>query len=248
MPDPTRLTIKPAVTLGEDEVHLWHVNLNDRAWLGDDLVDTLSDEERDRAQHFRFPMHRQRFIASHGIQRLLLANYAGQAPRDLRFAYGRHGKPALTCCAGPPLLRFNIAHSQNLLLCAVAGTKEVGVDVECQRPLLDLTGLAKSAFTKGEFARFAQAKSSEKKEHFFRIWTCKEAYLKATGEGISGLSTIDINLQKNEESSFSTHFSTIESWQRTWSIYSFSPAEGFAAALAVEGRLPRISHMKQLLQ
>ncbi len=229
-------------------MHLWYADMDDPLWEHGEFFDLLAAEERTRAQRFSIALLRQRFIASHGLQRLLLASYIGQPPRDLRFAYGQRGKPSLTCYSSASLPRFNVSHSQNLLMCAIAGNKEVGVDVEYQRPLTDLTAMAKNAFTAAEYARFSQAEASEKREHFFRIWTCKEACLKATGEGIPALDTVDIDLQREAGSSFFTHVSIVETGDKAWSVYSFSPVDGFAAALAVEGRPAKVSHFKQLMQ
>ena len=110
----------------------------------------------------------------------VLGRALGCAPAEVKFRYGAHGKPGL---AGSDL-RFNISHSGALAVIALARV-EVGVDVELPRPRRS-DAIARRFYTPGEIERlFAHADPERRADAFFRLWTCKEAFLKATGEGLS---------------------------------------------------------------
>jgi 4'-phosphopantetheinyl transferase len=144
---------------------------------------SLSPDERARAARLAAGDVRRRFVASRAALRDILAAYVGASPAGLRFRYGPHGKPALA----PPLewLHFNLAHSQDLAVVAVA-RRPVGVDVERVRPLADgPLALAARTFAPGEVAALRAAPQSQQLDEFFRYWTCKEAYVKARGAGLS---------------------------------------------------------------
>jgi 4'-phosphopantetheinyl transferase len=147
------------------EVHSWSVRLD---VAPDDYSATLADDERARSARLRFEHDRRRFIVARGALRTLLGRYLGIHPAAIRFVYNSYGKPELS----PDLssgLRFNLSHSADLALIAIAADAAVGVDVEQIRPQPDAAAI-------GSLHLNDQA--------FFRWWTRKEAYVKARGEGL----------------------------------------------------------------
>ena len=116
-------------------VDVWSASLEPPAPLDAHLPGYLSPDERERAERFVFARDRDRFVAGRAFLRLLLAQYLGCEPRALRFRYGPHGKPALADERSD--LRFNLAHSGTLAVCALARGSELGVDVERLRPIGD---------------------------------------------------------------------------------------------------------------
>jgi 4'-phosphopantetheinyl transferase len=141
-----------------------------------------------------FEKDRQRFVSARGALRLLLARYLNRGPDRIVFRYGPHGKPAL---AGEPTdspdLRFNVSHSGDYCLCAVTVSREVGVDVELVRPDVECLQLAERFFTRREYEDLLQQPEEARRTRFFRYWTCKEAYLKTRGIGISsGMARLDV--------------------------------------------------------
>ena len=112
----------PSFVLGVDEVHVWWVDLASLAPRLGPLGALLSTAERERAERLRFEVHRRRFVLARGALRSILAGYTGRDPGELAFVEGAHGKPSLDG-DGP---RFNVSHSEHLLLCAVVprGTPE----------------------------------------------------------------------------------------------------------------------------
>ena len=199
-----------APRLRAGEVHLW------RAPLGDatpELRDTLSPAECVRAERFHFERDRRRFIAARGLLRTILGRYLDLDPREVRFVFGEHGKPALDGACST--LRFNLSHSDDLLLLAVSHAREVGVDVEFMRADVPFGALADRYFEPEDAWRLRLLPPAERAWHFYELWTSTEARLKAGGRGLGG----------------GTHIVAPD----RWSLLRLTPAAGYAAALAVEG-------------
>jgi 4'-phosphopantetheinyl transferase len=171
--------------LAANDVHLWAAHLDLRLKALAHMAAILSEEEQERAGHFRFERHHNRFIAARGFLRSLLAIYLECAPDELQFEYDQNGKPALTGTFAASGLAFNLAHSQDLALIAVTRLGPIGVDVEQIRPMADADELVERFFSPRENALFRTLPDDQKNAAFFKLWTRKEAWLKATGEGIS---------------------------------------------------------------
>lgn len=152
----------------------------------------LSEEERARA-HRRQGLLRDRFIAGWGQVRCCLASYLSRPPETLRFIRGRYGKPYLLSSEG---ITFNLAHSGDQLLLAVAREIELGVDLE-YRSLRPIHRLATRILTPGEKQYWQELCLEAQREAFYRFWTLKEAVVKADGQGLGlGLDQIGLDLQK----------------------------------------------------
>jgi 4'-phosphopantetheinyl transferase len=149
------------------------------------LTALLSAAEREQARRFHFDRDRHRHLVSHGAMRLCLAAALGCAPEVPDFLAGPHGKPHLAAPLGDGELRFNLSHSGDLALCALTTGAEVGVDVEQLRPDLDWEPLARHIFTSPEVASILAFSPAQQRRAFFRLWTCKEALVKARGDGLS---------------------------------------------------------------
>ena len=160
-------------------VRLWMVKLD--AMPSAAGIASLSDTERARAQRFAFEHLKRRYFASHVALRDTLAECTGMAASDQRFSEGPFGKPTLVnaSCA------FNMSHSDDVALIAVAPTGEIGVDVEVLRPVNDAIALAECNFTPAEHQQVLSAPPEQRDLVFLRIWTRKEACLKAVGSGFS---------------------------------------------------------------
>jgi 4'-phosphopantetheinyl transferase len=148
-------------------------------------IEFLDNSERGRAERFHFRTDRDHYIAAHALTRAMLSAFTGKPPADLRFLKGRGEKPEIALDAGIPPLRFNLSHTPGLVACAVAWRDDVGLDVEAlNRPHVDAS-LADSYFAPAEKEQISSAPTKRKRELFLRLWTLKEAYLKATGEGLA---------------------------------------------------------------
>ncbi|MBR1001967.1 MULTISPECIES: 4'-phosphopantetheinyl transferase superfamily protein [Bradyrhizobium] len=156
----------------------------------------LSDAELQRASQFHFAGDRTRYVHVHACLRLILARYLGRRPREISYRMNARGKPELGDGAG--LLHFNLSHTDDLALVALAD-REIGIDIEALRPFEDAMDLAGRFFCEQEAAEVRRAAPAERAEIFLRLWTRKEAVLKALGLGIGdGLDQVRVptgNLQ-----------------------------------------------------
>lgn len=139
----------------------------------------LSETELARAASFRFEIHRDRFVRGRGMMRALLARRLGTDPASLEFSLGDKGKPSLV---GDPT-GFNLSHSEGTAVLAIGGGGAIGVDVEGYDRRVDHAGLARRCFRDSEIAWMESFAPAERHLAFFRIWTAKEARMKASGEG-----------------------------------------------------------------
>jgi 4'-phosphopantetheinyl transferase len=177
------LAVEIGTLPGEDELILWF-GVPDPCG-GPNLFNYLSEDERARAARFRFEADRWAFAAAHAGLRVLLGPMMLCWPHGLRFASGVHGKPYLDHPDRCPAAQFSISHTRGCVAIAVAGCA-VGVDVERRRPIADLTAVARTAFAlEGQTALGARSGWPSRTALFYRYWTLGEAFIKATGEGIS---------------------------------------------------------------
>ena len=215
-------------------VHVWAASLQVSAQTLSKFAASLAAFERDRAARFHFPIHRDRFVAGRGLLREVLATYLGAEPESLEFTYGLHGKPALAGSAAAPL-QFNVAHSEDLLLIVATRGPIVGVDVERVRHLPEFEELVARFFSSNECIQFRNLLAEQKPAAFFNLWTRKEAWLKATGEGITHLlNQVEVSFLPKEPARL---VRLPQSYLNTtsWSLYELAPKPGFAGALATAG-------------
>lgn len=224
----------------EGEVHVWLVGLDrDEASLRE-LSGLLSADELERAGRFHFRRDQDHFVAARGALREILGRYAGVAPRLLRFSYEKHGKPALGPETGGGLLRFNLAHSHGLALCAVTLGRAVGVDLELVREEFAGMEIAERFFSPREVAALRAVAPAERATAFFDCWARKEAYIKARGEGLSHpLHSFAVSLAPGEPAALLCTDDDPPEAAR-WSLLELSPGGPYRAALAVEGAPPAL--------
>jgi 4'-phosphopantetheinyl transferase len=143
----------------------------------------LDDNERRRADRFHFAVDREAFTAAHALARGLLSEVTGKPPAAWLFSESEYGRPELASRCAIDGLRFNISHTRGLVACAVA-YRDVGVDVESADRAADLD-LADTVFAPEEVLVLKSAPPALQRGLFFRLWTLKEAFIKATGEGLN---------------------------------------------------------------
>lgn len=142
----------------------------------------LAPQERSRAERFHFERDRRRYLAARAALRGLLAAHLGTTAGELRFTEGPQGKPRLV---DPPDCRFNLSHSGDLALIAIGGDAELGVDLEELAPMPDAVALARLHYTAAEREALECLPPEGRDAGFLRLWTRKEACLKALGTGLS---------------------------------------------------------------
>ncbi len=227
--------VRRAELVHPDEVHVWHADLDRLPEAV--LAASLSADERERGRRFHFERDRRRFVTARGLLRLVLGRYLDMRPAGVRFGYGPRGKPFLASADG---LRFNVSHSGGLALLAFAWRREVGVDVERLRPVPEAEDIAGRYFSPWEAAELRRLPKGERAAAFFRCWTRKEAFVKATGDGLSRpLDGFDVTVAPGEPARLLRVAGEPGAAGRFW-IEDVSPGRGFAAALAVEGSPARV--------
>ena len=234
--EPTRWGTPPErLILGPAEVHVWRGRLALDPNGLERRRKTLSGDEQARAARYRFLKDRDSFIAARGMLRGILGRYLGRAPETVQFDYGPHGKPALPHEPGGVRLRFNLSHSGGLALCAVASRRELGIDIEHQRPELADESVAERFFSAREVATLRSVPPAQQQAAFFACWTRKEAYLKAVGGGLTiPLDRVEVSLAPGEPAALlCTEAGPADA--RRWSVCELAPGTGYTAALVVEG-------------
>jgi 4'-phosphopantetheinyl transferase len=220
--------------LAGDEVHVWRASLDLPVSSLLRLRQTLDAGELARARRFHFQEDRDHFIAAHGVTRSILARYLGTEPAALRFAQGPQRKPYLVMPPGQGRIHFNLTHSHELALLAVARDREVGIDIEYIRADVAAEPLAERFFSPQEVAALRALPASVQAEAFFDAWTCKEAYLKARGEGLTALlNQFAVSLVPGEPA----RLLWVQGDDRAashWSLRRLDPGPGYAGALAAE--------------
>jgi 4'-phosphopantetheinyl transferase len=218
--------------LSPSEVHVWAVPCDDPPMPRDALLELMSDAERERVSRLHFEADRRRAVVGRGVMRSLVGAYLGVAPERLRFEVTATGKPQL---ARPHsrTLAFNVSHSGRWVLIAVSCGVEVGVDVECVRPLSDLEILAER-FLAPEEAQEVLALPDECRERaFFACWTRKEAYVKALGAGL-GHPLGEFRVSTDPDGpALLLHVEGKTPQGESWTLWSAAPEENYLAALAV---------------
>lgn len=229
------------LALSANDLHVWSASLElDRESLSS-LQRTLSGDEVDRAERYRFAADRHQFIAARGLLRLILGRYVDTAPERLRFCYSVYGKPSLVDEPEGTSLRFSVSHSSGLGLYAVAGARRVGIDLERIQPLPEVEALVERYFSPAEQAAFRALPREQQLLAFFRCWTRKEAYIKARGQGLSlALGRFVVSLAPGKPAKLLYSDGDQEEASR-WSLRELLPGPGYVAAVAVEGHDWRLS-------
>ena len=222
------------VALADNEVHLYQVFFSKQKQHLHDCMQMLSDTEKNGAARFRFETDRAHFIIAHGMLRKVLSRYLDVAPSRLRFSYGVCGKPVLEGMPGGCSLCFNMSHSHDIALFALAWNSRIGVDVEYIRFIPDAEVIAKRFFAPQENSAFSAVPPDKKLEAFYNCWTRKEAFLKATGDGLSRrLDSFTVSLVPEEPPRLlSVEGDPLETSR--WHLSAFKPAHKYVGAFAVE--------------
>ena len=150
---------------------------------GDDIEqcqERMTSEELERAGRFRFEQHRNRFIRGRAFLREILAEFCNCSPRKLQLSVREDGKPEVK--ESP--VAFNLSHSGDVAVIGIARMREIGVDVECFDRKVECVSLARRYFADSEVEALEELNDLAQRELFFRLWTSKEAAMKATGEGL----------------------------------------------------------------
>jgi 4'-phosphopantetheinyl transferase len=166
------------------DLQLYQAKLDISATECDRLWQFLSADERSRADRFKREYLKRNFIAARGNLREILAPRLGCEPKQVQFSYRDRGKPYIQNFQG---IYFNLSHSQDFAIYAVCSDREVGIDLEYINPQCDVDSIAERYFLPSEQKIISNLCDRDKYLAFYHAWTLKEAYSKATGEGIANI-------------------------------------------------------------
>jgi 4'-phosphopantetheinyl transferase len=220
------------LTLSANEVHLWRVNLQILNKQITEFTYILSEDEKVRANNFKFAEHQNRFIAARGFLRQIISYYLKISNREIVFQYSDRGKPIIQ----NNNLQFNVSHSQDLALYAFTNKHLIGIDLEYLRSNVECAKIAQRFFTSTESQLINSLPKDKQHQTFFHFWTVKEAYLKATGEGlVGGLDTVEVDLESDTEIIIKA-IAKQATKNNNWFFSSFIPEKDFIATVAINTR------------
>ena len=235
-------SVSPSLSPPEACVHLWLLSLDPGAEVVAAISTCLSHEERTRAARFRHPDDSRRYSVARGALRWLVTRYLDVDPGSIRFDEGPHGKPGLAQVPAGVDLQFNLSHSGDVALAAFGVGRPLGVDIERMQRAIDPEALIARFGSPGERAMLQALRPDERQRRFLQLWTCKEAWLKATGLGIAaGLERVDVDL-----STGAPHLvGAPEGWGgvHDWSLSLLEPTDSLIAAVALHDPAHRLGNV-----
>lgn len=190
----------------------------------------LGSSELKKYQAFHFQKDKNLYLLAHVMVRLVLSHYLNCSPQSLEFVVNAYGKPTLK----KPLseISFNLSHSKNAVALAVCNNDklDLGIDIECQERNGQILSMATHFFSKSEAALLLEKPEEMQTETFFKLWTLKEAYIKAIGKGLS------IDLESFSFSSLKqgikiSHYKSEEQLKR-WDFYTSDVFDNYQLSIA----------------
>lgn len=241
--------------IDRDSIHVWRVRFDAFAVLSEVERDRrmeswraiLSAEERRRADSFRTEALRQDYIAAHAALRYVLGMYLKVWPAVIRIHAAERTKPSLAnVLIGLESdqdreqldLRFNLSHTRGAVLIGIAAGRELGVDIECQRPIEDMEAMAGSVMSDEELRLWKALEREMRTRAFYQVWTRKEAYLKAIGLGLyrslQGV-TVPVSASGLEDRMLQPRLVVDRSGEADWMVMDTPAWAGYSAAVCWEG-------------
>lgn len=171
----------------EKEAHIWiaftekHYKTALLAWY----KSLLSEYERKKYNDLYFGRHRKSYLISHALLRTTLSFYVSAPPQDLDFSYDSYGRPEIQKPVGISGIRFNLSRTQGVATCLISSSSRVGIDVESTPNLSDPEIMFRNVLLPKEIESLQRLRGNSLKRRFLAYWTLKEAYVKATGKGLS---------------------------------------------------------------
>lgn len=224
------------LSVGKKEVHVWRYRLDRPASEIAASQNLLCSTEKQRMQRLRITTVRNRFIVARGILRRVLAAYLNQDPAGIHFDYHEFGKPYLASRPHGEDIQFNLTHSHDCALLAITRFPIVGIDTEYPRDKVEHEAIAKRFFSPAENAALRKLRADQRERAFYHCWTCKEAYIKARGDGLRyPLHNFDVSVDPDKPAKLLATRPDPKEVLR-WTLMKLEVPLPYAAALVVEGQ------------
>ncbi len=237
------------IILQDKDIHLWLTRpkeIADPTLLASYQL-LLSPDERKKQQRYRFAKDRHNGLVTRAFVRYVLSQYADLQPAEWIFEKGRYGKPEIS--NSPLSLRFNLSHTEEMIVCAVILQKDIGCDIENRSRITDLKSIARRYFSASEVTTLLALPTTQQQVRFYEYWTLKEAYVKATGQGLSiPLNTFSFSIGKSDviRSNFQIKLKVEQESQgnssENWFSCLFYPDDTHCVAVCVNGGLTQHSY------
>jgi 4'-phosphopantetheinyl transferase len=226
--------------LAPGEIHL-RLAFSDEiqeASLFKDYNDLMTSEERARGRRFRFARHRRQFSITRALVRTTLSRYSHIKPHEWRFDKNPYGRPEIKTSQNSLGLRFNLSHTDGLIVCAVIQDElktecAIGVDVENIERKGTAIEIAERFFSDRESADLQNIPEKDRRSRFFDYWTLKEAYIKARGMGLA-IPLKQFSFHITHQAPIAISFAPeLEDDPRCWQFWLLRPTQHHRVALAV---------------
>ena len=221
-------------------IDLWKVSLDEpsKSNMEEGSQALLSPDEIARALRFHFEKDRLHFTGCRSALRGLLAKYLAIPAAEIRFEYTTSGKPRLAATQNPSALQFNVSHSAGMALIAIGSEHRLGIDIEKIRENVDVSALSERFFSLRERVGLRALPNHLRVPGFFACWTRKEAFLKATGDGLSfPLADFSVTTNPDLDPEIEEIRGNAEA-RKQWSLADLCVVDGYRSTLAVENALP----------
>jgi len=226
---------KPII-IHDNEIHLSFV------WVDkikcNDLIDfyksLLSQTETKNYNRFYFLHHRKQYLVTRALIRTNIANYLGIAPKDVNFILNKYGRPEISPEQNLINLRFNLSHTDGLIMCGVTLNNDIGVDVEHINCNNNIDEFAKFALSSSEYEQLQLLHPDHRKRRFLDFWTLKESYIKACGRGLD-IPLKDFNIELQIDNFINISFSDkIIDDANDWLLWLLDISEQYIAAVSLK--------------
>ena len=188
------------LSLSEDHIDVWLCDLKQLSDEINNFYSILSEDERERADKLKVEDKRQQYIITRGVLRQRLGLLTNLEPKDFIIEYMEHGKPALANDPRYADITFNVSHSNDFALIAVAQKQNIGIDIEKINRESNHQALMTRFFSMAEQAEFQTIPDANMASAFCACWTRKEAFIKAIGNGVSyGLDNFDVTVDPDKQ-------------------------------------------------
>ena len=200
------------------------------------LKEHLTEDEIQRHARLKIPEKKDQFLNSRGILRLILSSYLDISPGLIQIESNSSGKPYLPDSD----LSFNLSHSGDLLLYGFCLKANIGVDIQEVYHIASIESMIKKTISFKEQSYLERVSTKKRLDAFFDIWTAKEAYIKALGDGFQQDLTAISLIPDISESNFTLEHPSTENNSSEWTIRSIKVKPGYKGSFAVNRKLSRV--------
>ncbi len=223
-----------------NNAHVWILNVKSEIANLRVFNEVLCQDEKTKADKFRFEKDKNTSIIARGALRMLLGKYLNTTPKSISFKYGEFGKPELT---NNQNLKFNVSHSKDLIVIGFVNYKAIGIDVEYIKRDFDVIDIVDNYFSKKEIVAICNIPKKLQTEVFFRGWTRKEAFIKANAKGLSfPLDSFSVSIDSDEKAElYETIWNSHE--KNNWKIIPFKTLPEYKAAVVLSQKIDTIKFL-----